>query len=129
MKVCEEESLDEVVHYYENYTMGSSRKVSLKSRKTEDVLNAKDIWITGQGEVLYLAKMDKDHLRNILNFLYRRRDFYWFNVRDTSLIDEFEDADDFFKRVIRVSTLWHTLTTLLNEEEVKGFNFDIEDRG
>ena len=94
---------------------------------TEDVLNRKQ-WVTGDGEIIEVAHMDKDHIRNVLQFLYKWKDRYWLKCRDGKLIEKFENGEDFFQRVIRVSTLWTELIRVLTDDGATGFNFEIGGR-
>ncbi|MFA1819031.1 hypothetical protein ACDX78_02305 [Virgibacillus oceani] len=93
--------------------------------KTENVLN-NTFWIDGYGTKHELENMDKDHLQNVLYFLYRKRDRYWLNCNDVSLIEKFKDGDDFFQRVIRKSTLWKAILDTLEKPE-EAFNFKISE--
>ncbi|WP_371069117.1 hypothetical protein [Sediminibacillus sp. JSM 1682029] len=90
--------------------------------KTEDVLNRSN-WVDGQGAVHELKDMDRDHLQNVLFFIYRRRDRYWLNCKDVSLIEKFKDGDEFFQSVIRSSTIWKAIIAEL-QRPVEGFNFE-----
>jgi len=75
------------------------------------------------GNGIELRDMEKNHLQNVLYYLYKNRDRYWINCQDSSMINLFQNGDDFFQIVIRKSTLWVAITELLEEPE-KGFNFD-----
>ncbi|WP_258729681.1 hypothetical protein [Bacillus atrophaeus] len=90
-------------------------------RKTEATLNA-DFWMNANGEIMPLAGMEKDYLHNILHFLYKKRDWYWLNCKDTKLIESFRDGDEFFQHVIRKSTIWNSIINQLQAPEEK-FNF------
>lgn len=90
--------------------------------KTENVLN-RTHWIDGQGTIHELKDMDRDHLQNVLFFIYKRRDRYWLNCSDVDLIEKFKDGDEFFQVVIRKSTLWKAIMTEL-QRPVEGFNFE-----
>ncbi|MFN2746940.1 hypothetical protein ACINLE_17625 [Bacillus sp. z60-18] len=91
-----------------------------KSRGTEDTLNA-DFWTNADGEILRLAEIEKDYLRNILHFLYKKRDWYWLNCKDTDLMEKFRDGDEFFQHVIRKSRLW---ASIINQLKVPEDSFD-----
>ncbi|MBU5341245.1 hypothetical protein [Caldifermentibacillus hisashii] len=93
-----------------------------KFRCTEEVLNNQN-WVDGCGEIHELSTMDKDYLQNILYFLYKKRDRYWFGCKDINLIEKFKDGDEFFQHVIRNSTIWKSIIAEL-EKPVEGFNFD-----
>lgn len=101
---------------------------SYANRYTEDILNSTN-WVNSEGEILVVAHMDKDHTRNILQFLYKSKDRYWLNCRNGKLIEKFENGEDFFQRVIRVSTLWTELIRVLTEDGALDFNFDIAEKG
>lgn len=90
--------------------------------KTENVLNRTN-WIDGQGTIHEIKDMDRDHLQNVLFFIYKRRDRYWLNCSDVNLIEKFKDGDEFFQVVIRKSTLWKAIITEL-QRSVEGFNFE-----
>lgn len=111
-----EQFMDDVNEY-------SRSNCKQKPYKTEDVLNSTK-WKVGQGVVHELHTLEKDHLQNILYFLYKRRDRYWMNCRDVSIIEKFENGDDFFQRVIRNSTIWSAIIDVLNSTENQGFNFE-----
>lgn len=89
--------------------------------KTENVLNS-TTWTDGYGAVHELKDMDRDHLQNVLFFIYKRRDRYWLNCNDVSLIEKFKDGDEFFQVVIRNSTIWKAIIEEL-ERPTEGFNF------
>lgn len=91
------------------------------NRKTEQILNS-TYWVDGNGEIHSLIDLDKDHLHNILNFLYRNRNRYWLNCQKTVMIESFNDGDEFFQKVIRKSTLWNAIIDQLNVER-NDFNF------
>lgn len=95
------------------------------TRYTEDILNS-DKWVTSHGEILEVRAMDPDHVRNVLSYLYKRKDRYWLNCRDGKLIEQFENGEDFFQRVIRKSTLWTTAIETLTQTNYAGFNFEWE---
>ncbi|RGP44662.1 hypothetical protein BTW32_27085 [Bacillus thuringiensis] len=82
-------------------------------------------WVDGQGTVHELKDMDKDHLQNILFFIYKRRDRYWLNCNDVQMIERFKDGDEFFQNVIRNSTIWKSIIAEL-KRPVEGFNFDFK---
>ena len=88
---------------------------------TEEVLNRRG-WADSWGNVTELEDMTKEHLQNVLYYLYKNRDRYWFNCKDASLIDRFKDGDEFFQLVIRKSTLWTSIIEILESPE-EGFNF------
>jgi hypothetical protein len=115
----------EIEREYQNRKKYGGKKMGQAILYTEDVLNRK-AWVTGNGEYLEVAQMDESHIRNTLQFLYKKRDKYWLNCRDGKLIEQFENGEDFFQRVIRNSTLWHELTSVLTEERTSGFNFKVE---
>lgn len=96
----------------------------MKQINTEMVLNRRG-WTDSWGNILELDTMDKDYLQNVLYYLYKNRDRYWFNCKDASLIDKFEDGEEFFQKVIRKSTLWTSIIELL-ESPNQSFNFDID---
>lgn len=98
----------------------------MKFRYTEQILNSTS-WMDGEGTITPVTEMDKEHLHNILNFIYRKRDRYWLNCREVKTIESFKDGDEFFQKVIRRSTLWTVIMDQLNNS-VEGFNFDW-DRG
>lgn len=114
--------MGDIADYYAEayYQEQPSRKVHLY--KTEDVLNS-TTWKDGLGEVHELNKLERDHLQNILFFLYRKRDRYWLNCRNVSMIEKFKDGDEFFQVVIRNSTIWKSIITEL-QRSVEGFNFE-----
>lgn len=90
--------------------------------KTENVLN-RNTWYDAYGNVHELKEMDKDYLQNILFFIYKRRDRYWLNCNDTSVIEKFQNGDEFFQHVIRKSTIWRAIIAEL-EKPTEGFNFE-----
>jgi len=104
------------------------KKIYLKSKpdpfKTENILN-RNTWVDGQGTVHELKDMGRDHLQNVLHFLYKQRDRYWLNCNDASLIEKFKDGDQFFQLVIRESTIWKSIINEL-EKPSEGFNFNFE---
>lgn len=91
---------------------------------TEEVLNRRG-WADSWGNVSQLEELETDHLKNILYYLYKNRDRYWFNCKDATLIDRFKDGDEFFQLVIRNSTLWTSIIEILESPE-QGFNFEFE---
>lgn len=126
-EMAEEAYIEHLLEEVEKEVFNRRKKPSNKTyanRYTEDILNSTN-WVTGDGEILVVAHMDKDHIRNILQFLYKRKDRYWLNCRNGKLIEKFENGEDFFQRVIRVSTLWTELNRVLTESEDVGFNFEI----
>ncbi|WDQ20889.1 hypothetical protein PTW40_14385 [Lactiplantibacillus plantarum] len=90
-------------------------------RYTEQILNSSD-WVDGQGNIYQVQDLDKDHLHNILNFIYKRRNRYWLNCRKTEVIESFKDGDEFFQKVIRTSTLWLSIMNQLDVSDSE-FNF------
>lgn len=99
---------------------------SFAHRYTEDKLNS-DFWVNGNGEKLELSSMDEGYLRNVLHLLYKKRSLLWLGCKNVSLIDEFENEDDFFHRVVRESTLWFALIDALEKlDQSTEFNFDIK---
>lgn len=94
---------------------------STQTYKTENVLNRSN-WVDGFGTVHELSDLEKDHLQNILYFIYKRRDRYWLNCNDVTLIEKFKDGDEFFQVVIRKSTIWKAIIEEL-KRPVEGFNF------
>ena len=90
--------------------------------KTETVLNRTN-WVDGWGDILELKDMDRDHLQNVLFFIYKRRDRYWLNCRDVGMVEKFKDGDGFFQLVIRKSTIWKSIIAEL-ERPAEGFNFN-----
>lgn len=94
-------------------------------RTTEATLNSK-VWVDSYGSITPVSEIDDDYLRNILNYLYKHRDYYWLGCHDVSLIEKYQDGDEFFRKVIRRSTLWKEIILRLREVP-EGFNFDIED--
>ena len=105
--------------YYKDIAMAQGQKQQMK---TEDILNRK-AWVDAYGTVHELENMDRDYLQNVLFFIYKRRDRYWLNCRDVSLIEKFKDGDEFFQHVIRNSTIWKSIIAEL-EKPVEGFNFE-----
>jgi hypothetical protein len=100
-------------------------RTSKPMRYTEEIFNAKT-WVTGDGEILEIRMMEKSHLHNTLYWIYKNRDRYWLNCRNAELIEHFVNGDDFFHRVIRVSTLWIEIITALTEVTPGGFNFEVD---
>lgn len=90
--------------------------------KTENVLNRSN-WIDGDGTVHELKDMEKSHLQNVLYFIYKRRDRYWLNCNDASLIEKYQDGDEFFQLVIRKSVIWQAIIKELSRP-AEGFNFE-----
>ncbi|GAK08969.1 hypothetical protein [Geomicrobium sp. JCM 19038] len=91
-------------------------------RTTEEILNA-DYWINADGEKLNLEGMDKDHLRNVLHFLYKKRSYLWLHCDNAEMISEFNDPDEFFDAIVLSSTLWNTILSILHVPN-QGFNFE-----
>ncbi|MEW8987479.1 MAG: hypothetical protein AB2401_10850, partial [Bacillus sp. (in: firmicutes)] len=120
--------MGEIADYHvEQFTSGNwgqpvTQRNSKNYFKTEDVLNRIN-WVDGQGTVHELKDMDRDHLQNVLFFIYRKRDRYWLNCKDVSLIEKFKDGDEFFQVVIRNSTIWKSIIQEL-QRPVEGFNFE-----
>ncbi|MDR4376499.1 UNVERIFIED_CONTAM: hypothetical protein FO487_02240 [Bacillus amyloliquefaciens DSM 7 = ATCC 23350] len=105
----------------EVFTLEKYQYENTKLRKTEATLNS-DFWMNADGEIKPLTEMEDDYLRNILNFLYKKRDWYWLNCRDTKLIESFQNGDDFFQHVIRKSTIWTSIINQLQKPKDE-FNF------
>ncbi|WP_227995169.1 hypothetical protein [Oceanobacillus sp. CFH 90083] len=103
-------------------TAGKSKKTD--PYKTEAVLN-RTTWIDGEGTIHELKGMDREHLQNILFFIYRKRDRYWLNCNNVSIIEKFKDGDEFFQLVIRRSNIWQAIINEL-QRPVEGFNFDFK---
>jgi len=93
-------------------------------RTTEKTLNSKT-WVDSYGTIIAVNSMDSDHLRNVLKYLYKQRGNYWLNCRDVKVIEAYRDGDEFFKKVIRHSTLWTELVSALRDNPER-FNFDYE---
>lgn len=91
-------------------------------KSTEKILNSTN-WVDGNGEINSVSNLDKDHLHNILNFIYNHRDKYWLNCKKTVIIESFKDGDEFFQRVIRKSILWNSIIEQLNSKDDE-FDFD-----
>lgn len=106
--------------YYAN--LADKRASKESPYKTELVLNRTN-WVDGYGNIHELENMERDHLQNVLYFIYKRRDRYWLNCNDVSLIEKFKDGDEFFQVVIRNSTIWKAIIAEL-QRPVEGFNFD-----
>lgn len=98
------------------------QKVIENPYKTETVLNRTN-WVDGQGTVHELKDMDRDYLQNVLFFIYKKRDRYWLNCKDVTLIEKFQDGNEFFQVVIRKSTIWKAIIAEL-QRPVEGFNFE-----
>lgn len=111
-------------YHVEQFTSGKWSQPDKKENpwKTETVLNRSN-WVDGWGTLHELKDMDKDYLQNVLFFIYKRRDFYWLNCNDVSLIEKFKDGDGFFQVVIRKSTIWKSIIAEL-QEPTEGFNFE-----
>lgn len=66
-------------HLWEKQEERAFEKIYLKSKddpyKTENILN-RNTWVDGQGTVHELKDMGRDHLQNVLHFLYKQRDRY-----------------------------------------------------
>lgn len=114
--------MSEVVDYSAEEYYRDQRDKKRQLYKTEMVLNRTN-WVDGQGTVHELKDMDKDHLQNILFFIYKRRDHYWLNCNDVQMIERFKDGDEFFQNVIRNSTIWKSIIAEL-KRPVEGFNFE-----
>lgn len=95
-----------------------------KDRRTEETLSS-TCWIAGDGRRILIEDMDKDHLRNVLQYLYKRRDFYWLNCENADVIQMFKNADEFFEVVILESTLWNAIIKALATDR-HTFNFPIK---
>ena len=93
-------------------------------RSTENILNSKR-WITGDGEVLKPKFMEQDHIRACLALLYRKREYFWLNCENYEYINQFDDADEFFRKVIKQSTMWNALVKALSKD-TEDFNFEIK---
>lgn len=96
-------------------------KINTDPFKTENVLN-RDTWVDAQGTLHELKDLDRDHLQNILFFIYKRRDRYWLNCKDITMVEKFKDGDEFFQNVIRNSTIWKSIINELQKPS-EGFNF------
>lgn len=97
-------------------------------QSTEQILNSKN-WTDANGEIKPVSNLDKDHLHNILNFIYIHRDKYWLNCKKTVIIESFEDGDEFFQNVIRKSILWNEIIDQLNSNDDEfEFNWNIGSR-
>lgn len=103
---------------YSKFRNGKRREL----RSTEHILNA-DYWVDANGEKHELDTMDTDHLRNVLGFLYKKRDNLWINCNDASMIEMFENGEEFFQIVIRKSTFWEKAIEQLTDKQKSGFNF------
>lgn len=114
--------MGEIADYYAEEYYRDQHDKKRQLYKTEMVLNRTN-WVDGQGTVHELKDMDKDHLQNILFFIYKRRDRYWLNCNDVQMIERFKDGDEFFQNVIRNSTIWKSIIAEL-KKPVEGFNFD-----
>lgn len=113
----------EIEMYQRQYEKSLKQAVTRNdSYKTEVVLNRNN-WVDGHGTVHELKDMERDHLQNILFFIYKRRDRYWLNCKDVSLIEKFKDGDEFFQVVIRNSTIWKSIIAEL-QRPTEGFNFE-----
>lgn len=93
-------------------------------RSTEKILNSTR-WVTAEGEVLLPDFMDEDHIRACLTLLYRKREYFWLNCENFKYINMFDDADQFFKSVIKQSVIWNELVSALVVDK-EDFNFDIK---
>jgi len=96
----------------------------MNRRTTEEVLNQRG-WLDSLGQLNQLEEMEADYLKNILFYLYKNRDRYWLQCEDATLIDKFEDGDEFFQLVIRKSTLWTSIIEVLESPD-QGFNFEFD---
>lgn len=84
--------------------------VALLNRKT---------WVNKYGEVLDPFEMEKEHVMNCLNFLYRKRDWLMFNSTP-EIIRECKDPDEFFQKYVKNSIIWNTMLKALEEPEQSG---------
>lgn len=89
---------------------------------TEAVLNRVK-WVDGQGTIHEPSTMEKEHLQNVLFYLYKNRDKYWLRCKNSKIIEEFENGEQFFQFVIRKSTIWKVISQELIRED-EGFNFE-----
>jgi hypothetical protein len=112
-----------------NKSRGNRKMTQQKPfRYTEEILNA-NTWEDANGKRTIVTELDGDHLRNILQYLYKNKDRYWLKCRNAALIESFENGEDFFQRCIRVSTLWTAIIYVLTHAENEGFNFEFIPKG
>lgn len=100
---------------------------SIPNLTTESVLN-RNTWIDANGVIHNVEDMGEDYLKNVLHFVYKRRDYYWLNCTNINLVNKFKNGDEFFQKVIRKSTLWNSIINELQKPN-EGFNFTFETPG
>ncbi len=103
--------------------MPEVKRKSSVPRTTEEILNA-DFWVDRDGNKYDLDTIEKDYVRNIMLYLYRKKDYFWLNCSLAKNIEAHDDADSFFKYVIRNSTLWTGLQKQLEKQDIEDFNFE-----
>lgn len=84
---------------------------------TEDILGSKLTWKHTDGNEILIKEMETDHLRNVLTFLFKNREKYWFRCEDIQYMNQFDNGDEFFKVAIKRSELWLSISEELEKRQ------------
>jgi hypothetical protein len=85
-------------------------------KSTEELLN-RSIWVDSRGNVQNVLKMNVYHLKNLLNFLSKKR-VNLLVASQTKAFKKYKDGDLFFEEIIKQSLLWKTIEYCVKKKEV-----------
>jgi hypothetical protein len=83
--------------------------------KTEQMLNA-PYWKNSNGAGIRPCNMQEDYIRNVLNFIYKKRSWLFFNASPNTM-QQYVEPDAFYKQRVCNSVLYQALMQALENKQ------------